>query len=141
MKLKLISVAIIFIAISLYVISCKKDSSNGSNTPTSSLDLPATPYVYGSFASQQDYIATLGRVQAMSYYGPLFNAAFNSPEITVNKISQALATFVSDIKSQNTKFDAYLNGGGTLSGLEDQGRLLFFDKYNCNSCHQTTVPV
>ena len=45
------------------------------------------------------------RVTAKDYYKPLFKAAFNSEEVTTDKISKALAQFVRSIYSFNTKYD------------------------------------
>jgi cytochrome c peroxidase len=80
----------------------------------------------------------VSKVKQQSYYPALFTKAFNDSEITIDKIANALSSFVSAISSANTKFDRVNNGLATLNGLEEEGRLLFFNKYNCNSCHQTT---
>lgn len=77
------------------------------------------------------------KVKSKSYYKNLFIKAYASSEINIENISQALSSFVSSIFSANTRFDKYQMGQTQLNGLEEQGRLLFFNKYNCNSCHQT----
>lgn len=45
------------------------------------------------------------RVRSSEYYEPLFQNAFNSKEVTSDKISKALAQFVRSIYSFNTKYD------------------------------------
>jgi cytochrome c peroxidase len=90
--------------------------------------------------------AVVARIKNLPYYTDLFNKAFDSSlnsgnNITVNSIATALAAFVGSITTTNTRFDLYNQGIGSLSGIEMQGMDLFFNKYNCNSCHQTKVAV
>ena len=86
------------------------------------------------------------KVKSMSYYEPLFNAAFGSPEITFPKIAEALGGFTSSITADQSKFDrsiANFNGinfGTQLSAEEEAGFKLFFEKYNCGSCHNVFSP-
>ena len=84
-----------------------------------------------------DLNAIVNKVKAAPYYNDLFMEAFNSSDIDINKIARALSTFVASISSNNTRFDKAQRGGTALNGLEEQGKLLFFNKYNCNTCHQT----
>jgi cytochrome c peroxidase len=84
-----------------------------------------------------DINAIAERVKNLSYYNNLFVNAFGTPEVTVEKIGNSLSAFVSSIFSNNTRFDKSRNGLMQLTALEEQGRNLFFNKYNCNSCHQT----
>jgi cytochrome c peroxidase len=44
------------------------------------------------------------------------------------------------IKANQSKFDQSMMGQTMLNGLEQQGKDLFFDKYDCNSCHQLQAP-
>jgi cytochrome c peroxidase len=48
----------------------------------------------------------LNRVSTFDYYKPLFQKAFNNSEVTLDKISKAMAQFVRSIYSFNTKYDA-----------------------------------
>jgi cytochrome c peroxidase len=77
------------------------------------------------------------KVKGLSYYNDLFTTAFGG-ENTVNSenIANALSQFVSSIFSGNTKFDKFRSGLTQLTALETEGRNLFFNKYDCNSCHQ-----
>ena len=80
------------------------------------------------------------RVSKVPYYSDLFSKAFNGETtITAPKIANALAAFCGSISTTNTKFDQFQSGITTLSSLEMQGRNLFFTKYNCASCHQSTA--
>lgn len=76
------------------------------------------------------------KLSQVPYYESLFNQAFHSNKITSNKIGTSLASFVSSIDSRNTK----LERSNDLSAVELQGKRLFIDVYNCNSCHQVQDP-
>lgn len=81
------------------------------------------------------------KVKTIAYYPALFNDAFSiNSEINAATIANALSAFVSNITSLNTKFDFYQDGMVQLTGMEASGMNLFFNKYNCNSCHQTQIP-
>ena len=86
-----------------------------------------------------DMNAIVNKVKTMPYYNDLFLDAFGSYDVTINNIATALSTFTASIKSNNTRFDKFMQGTTSLTGLEEQGRTLFFTKYNCNSCHQTQM--
>ena len=79
------------------------------------------------------------RVRSIPYYPELFNKAFGSTEITSTLIASALAAFTGSIMSNNTRFDRAQSHQASLNGLEAQGKDLFFNKYNCNSCHQSQM--
>jgi cytochrome c peroxidase len=75
-------------------------------------------------------------------YQRLFAKAFPMDgSISPEKIGRALAAFLVSIKSKQSKFDQFLAGNNSLTPLEMEGRALFFDKYDCNSCHQLQAPV
>jgi cytochrome c peroxidase len=77
------------------------------------------------------------KLQRYSYYGPLFQKAFGSTEITKEKISNALAQFVCSLISTNSKYDqGTLNKFANFNGLELLGKDLFFSsKAKCSTCH------
>jgi cytochrome c peroxidase len=77
------------------------------------------------------------KVKSLKYYEDLFLNAFGAANVDGDKIASALSSFVSSIGSGNTRFDQARAGQVQLNALEEQGRNLFFNKYNCNSCHQT----
>jgi len=70
------------------------------------------------------------RLKNVPYYVALFEAAYGKPEITAEKISNALAIFTGSITSHNSRFDLQ-----QLNATERIGKDLFFGKYNCGSCH------
>ncbi len=77
------------------------------------------------------------RLAAEPFYTNLFAEAFGSPDITTNRISQALAQFIRSIVSVRSKFDV-----GSASNFvnftvqENQGRSLF-QALSCSRCHVT----
>lgn len=80
------------------------------------------------------------KLQAVPYYQDLFNKAYGTSEVTPNRISEALSMFAMSITSRNTKFDRARMGLERLSALEERGRQLFIETYECNACHQTENP-
>lgn len=93
-----------------------------------------------------DVDALAAKLSALPYYSPLFEDAFESTEITSDKISQALTAFVSSIRTTNTRFDQRNlqlanQQSSSFNALEVEGMMLFTDKYDCNSCHQVFSPI
>jgi cytochrome c peroxidase len=70
------------------------------------------------------------KLSNLSYYGALFTSAYGTKEITLPKIRTALAAFVSDLYSANSRFDT-----GNLTAEEQNGWNLFTGKAMCYNCH------
>ena len=71
-------------------------------------------------------------------YKPLFKAAFNEEEITLQKIQYAIATFERTIKSPKSKFDKFITGkSDRFTDQEVLGLHLFRTKARCINCHNT----
>jgi cytochrome c peroxidase len=85
-----------------------------------------------------DNLAT--KVAAIGEYQTLFASAFDDGVISKEHIANALSAFLVSIRSNQSRFDASLNGSTQLTALEQFGMDLFFDKYDCNSCHQLQAP-
>jgi len=91
------------------------------------------------------------KLQATTYYGPLFEAAFGSDTVTSDRIAKALAQFVRAIVSTNTRYDSAFTGGGNppdfeavFTPQEIQGLVLFGQggdrtgrTLGCAACHGT----
>ncbi len=103
-------------------------------------DMVTKPVLSHIEMGMSDVNAIVQKVSSMPYYKELFVAAYGnySDVISIDNINEALTAFVQSIFSGTTRFDQFQAGTLTLTGLEEQGRQLFFNKYNCNSCHQTT---
>jgi cytochrome c peroxidase len=66
---------------------------------------------------------------------PLSEAA-SRVNLSVQQLSQALASFVRSILSGDSGYDRFLNGDrGALTALQQTGLQLFRGKANCTSCH------
>jgi len=87
------------------------------------------------------------KIRSKPYYVPLFVDAFGDQMISNERIGVALATFLSAIRTSNTRFDEYklgvargLSSANALSALEIEGMGLFqSEKYACDRCHQVQV--
>lgn len=76
------------------------------------------------------------KLSKIDYYQPLFTNAFGSPEITEEKIGNALSQFVCSITAADSKFDQLALNPNVLTSEERQGMDLFFSaRTNCSRCH------
>jgi cytochrome c peroxidase len=81
--------------------------------------------------------AMVTSLRGISGYGPLFAKAFGTPDITVDRVAQAVATFERTILSGNSRYDRYKAGDKkAMSALQVRGMRVFFDKAECDSCHE-----
>ena len=85
-------------------------------------------------ASHELCVATIASIQG---YKPLFVAAFGSPEVTIDRIAQAIASFERTVLSGNSAWDrhVYANDATALSDSAKRGLELFEGKANCTRCH------
>ncbi len=89
--------------------------------------------------------ALTNRLAAEPFYTHLFTQTFGTPEVTSERISQALAQFVRSIVSVQSKYDAALAAGNNFASLttqENLGRQIFFGQgtfahVTCARCHGT----
>ncbi|MBD79639.1 MAG: hypothetical protein CL840_12035 [Crocinitomicaceae bacterium] len=79
----------------------------------------------------------LNNVKSKPYYEELFREAYRDGEITLERISESLAFFVSSLISINSGFD--LPNEMRPSDV-NEGEKLFFGKYNCGNCHNIRNP-
>jgi cytochrome c peroxidase len=78
----------------------------------------------------------------LSYYPPLFSAAFGDAQITTDRIARALAQFLRSIVSFKTKFDEGLaqarsvyNDFPNFTAQENEGKRIFVFQAECEICH------
>ena len=86
------------------------------------------------------------KLSAVSFYGPLFTAAFGDSQVTSDRIAKALSQYVRAILSYRAKYDqAFVNGApnfaATFTVQEEQGRQLFEGVGRCNACHGTVAHI
>jgi cytochrome c peroxidase len=86
------------------------------------------------------------KLEATPYYAPLFTAAFGTPEVTSDRVSQAIAQFVRSMVSTDSRYDHAFAGGTTpdfsavFTQKEQEGEQLFRSA-GCASCHTTVAQV
>jgi cytochrome c peroxidase len=80
-----------------------------------------------------DFLVT--KIKAAPYYEDLFINAFGSPEVTSDKIAQAMTQFVKSMIGCDSEMDRHQFAGEPLSPLAQQGMDLFFGKGSCYNCH------
>jgi cytochrome c peroxidase len=77
-----------------------------------------------------------GKLISLAYYPGLFSNAYGDNTITMDRISECVALFLASIQSFDSRFDRFVGGEQTaLSAVEQQGYMLFFQKYQCEGCH------
>ena len=78
------------------------------------------------------------KISGAAYYPELFEKAFGTNEITKERISIAITTFLNGMYSKNSKYDqAMATSFNGYSALEKIGMDLFFSpKTLCSSCHR-----
>lgn len=70
------------------------------------------------------------------FYGPLFEKAFGDPEITFDRVLEAIVIFERSIPAGRTKFDKFAKGNvAAFSDSELLGLHLFRTKARCMNCH------
>lgn len=75
------------------------------------------------------------RIGQITGYKELFKKAFGTEECSLERLSQAIATFERGILSGNSRYDKYLAGDkSALSEQEIEGWKVY-NKSNCGGCH------
>jgi len=82
-----------------------------------------------------DFLAK--KLSNIAYYKDLFKKAYNSSEITSDKISDAMAQFLCSMTTFESKYDEGLKTNfSNFTALEKQGKQIFeSSKYLCQGCH------
>lgn len=83
------------------------------------------------------------KLSHLPYYAPLFEDAFGTPDVTVLRIRKALAAFVSNLYSHDSRYDRQLwrfipgtnNPPDLFDANETLGQSVFFGKGKCYVCH------
>jgi cytochrome c peroxidase len=87
------------------------------------------------------------KLRVTGFYGPLFQAAFGTPEITSDRVARALAQYVRSIISYGSRFDSAFPPGAPgpdlarLTPEESEGLVLFNGPGRCAQCHATNAHV
>jgi len=74
-------------------------------------------------------------IKSDGVYGDMFAAAFGDREISIQRISYALASFQRSLRPRVSKFDRFVDGRAQLTDQELRGLHLFRTKAGCANCH------
>lgn len=76
------------------------------------------------------------KLAKLDYYPELFQAAYGTSHVTGERISDAVAQFLSSMASTDAKFDRVKAGEAQFTALEQLGQELFMSpRTQCSSCH------
>lgn len=81
--------------------------------------------------------ALASKLQATSYYPALFAAAFGDPDVTEQRVADALAQFLRSLLSAHSRFDDAFD---RLTKPEREGFRLF-NQSGCVNCHRTVAQI
>lgn len=114
-------------------------------------DMVLNPVLNHKEMNMPDFATLVTKLNNTSYYPTLFEKAFGDSKIDKYRISYALQGFIACLNTttaspvdpnalQTSSFTQFepippVKTTSTLTGLEEQGRLLFHNKYNCAKCH------
>ncbi len=85
----------------------------------------------------KDHDELMAKVKAIAGYGPLFERAFGSPDVTTDLIGKAIASFQRTLLSGNSNYDRFTIGNEeqALSANAQNGLRVFLGKGQCLRCH------
>jgi cytochrome c peroxidase len=96
---------------------------------------PVANHIEMGMDNEQELINKLNKI---SYYKKLVMKAYGSEEIDIIKLSESMSSFISQIRTDDSKFDKDMmnsaNGFG-MNALELRGMNLFNSTYECGNCH------
>ncbi len=85
----------------------------------------------------KDEKTIVARLSRVAEYRELFEKAFGSPGITMDRIVKAISAFERTIISKNSRFDRYVMGEeSALSPAQKRGLDVFMNKAKCSQCHK-----
>jgi cytochrome c peroxidase len=88
---------------------------------------------------EKDVAVTVEKLKTEGRYQAMFQSAYGSPDITMERVQKSLASFERTLLSGNSAFDQYQYGGNKAAMNEAQvrGLAVFLDpgRGNCAVCH------
>lgn len=76
----------------------------------------------------------VGMLQSIPEYVQWFKEVYGDEKIDIDRVTDAIAAFEETLTTPNSRFDLWLRGYDKISGLEEEGYVLFKDK-GCIDCH------
>lgn len=74
-------------------------------------------------------------IASIEQYRALFNKAFSSSEITIDKIAHAIAEFEKTLRTPNSPFDLWLKGDDNALTAKQKSGYKLFKELGCIACH------
>ncbi|MEM7029083.1 MAG: cytochrome c peroxidase [Chloroflexota bacterium] len=82
------------------------------------------------------------KLEAETFYPPLFEAAFGTSDITSDRVSKAMAQFIRSMVSYQSKYDeGVATDFDNFTREERRGRNIFFGRGRCDECHATDLQI
>jgi len=79
----------------------------------------------------------VAKLRAIPGYRPLFVKAFGTPDLSIDHVAMAIASYERTVLSGNSPYDRYKAGQKTaLNAAQTRGMGVFFDKAKCDQCHE-----
>jgi len=83
------------------------------------------------------HVDVIAKINAIPGYPPLFQKSFGSPEVTIDNMAKAIATFERTLLSGNSPYDQYKAGRkAALTPAQVRGLDVFVNKAKCDQCHE-----
>lgn len=82
-----------------------------------------------------DHAAVVKRLQGIEGYKPLFKQAFNAPEITIDRVAQAIAAYERTLITPDSSLDRYLKGDKKALNESQVRGMQAFQDVGCVACH------
>lgn len=103
-------------------------------------DMVLNPVMNHNEMSMPGFEELISKLNSIAYYPPLFQKAFGTPEITKERISFALQSFLACLNTHKsgggiTIDPAISDGTKPPTNQVEMGQFLFHSKYNCAECH------
>jgi len=86
--------------------------------------------------SMASHDVVVGVVRSVPGYAPLFEDAFGSTEVTIDRIAKAIASYERTVLTGDSPFDRHAAGAASaMSESAKRGMALFNGAANCVTCH------
>ncbi|MEL6106839.1 MAG: cytochrome c peroxidase [Planctomycetota bacterium] len=95
------------------------------------------PMINAIEMGNKDHDAVIAKLRSIKGYAKYFEEAFGSSEITIDRVTKAIADYERTRMSGNSAWDRFMAGDrSALSSEAKKGRTLFFGNGFCNNCHK-----
>jgi cytochrome c peroxidase len=83
------------------------------------------------------HVDVVAKINSIAGYRVLFQKSFGSPDVTIENMAKAIATFERTLLSGNSPYDRYKAGTkSALTPAQVRGLDVFVNKAKCDQCHE-----